>query len=77
MDLAVSAAERDFRNRARTWLAENVPRDAAPDDPRASQQLELAWQREQFDSGWAGVNWPSEYGGLGLSLAEQLIWYEE
>jgi alkylation response protein AidB-like acyl-CoA dehydrogenase len=77
MDLAVSAAERDFRNRARTWLAEHVPRDAAPDDPRASQQLELAWQREQFDSGWAGVNWPSEYGGLGLSLAEQLIWYEE
>ncbi|MGD0081922.1 MAG: acyl-CoA dehydrogenase family protein [Acidimicrobiales bacterium] len=77
MDLAVSAAERDFRDRARTWLAENVPRDAAPDDPRASQQLELAWQREQFDSGWAGVNWPSEYGGLGLSLAEQLIWYEE
>jgi alkylation response protein AidB-like acyl-CoA dehydrogenase len=77
MDLAVSAAEHDFRDRARTWLADHVPRETAPDDPKASQHYELAWQRAQFEGGWAGVNWPVEYGGLGLSLAEQLIWYEE
>ncbi|HKH87844.1 MAG TPA: acyl-CoA dehydrogenase family protein [Acidimicrobiales bacterium] len=77
MDLAVSATERDFRHRARTWLEEHVPGEAAPDDPKASQQFELAWQRLQYDAGWAGVNWPVEYGGLGLSLTEQLIWYEE
>ncbi|MET1132366.1 MAG: acyl-CoA dehydrogenase family protein, partial [Aeromicrobium sp.] len=36
-----------------------------------------AWQRQQFDGGWAGISWPSEYGGRNLSLMEQLIWYEE
>jgi alkylation response protein AidB-like acyl-CoA dehydrogenase len=77
MNLDVSPAERDFRERARTWLAEHSPGDAPADDPRAAQQFELAWQALQFEAGWAGVSWPVEYGGLGLSLAEQLIWYEE
>jgi alkylation response protein AidB-like acyl-CoA dehydrogenase len=30
-----------------------------------------------FDAGWAGINWPREFGGRGASLMEQLIWYEE
>jgi alkylation response protein AidB-like acyl-CoA dehydrogenase len=77
MNLDVSPAERDFRERARTWLAEHSPGEAPTDDPAASQEFELAWQAEQFKAGWAGVSWPVEYGGLGLSLAEQLIWYEE
>jgi alkylation response protein AidB-like acyl-CoA dehydrogenase len=77
MNLDVSPAERDFRQRARTWLAEHVPSQEPPDDPRAAQQFELGWQALQYEGGWAGVSWPVEYGGLGLSLAEQLIWYEE
>ncbi len=77
MNLDVSPAERDFRERARTWLAEHAPREDPPEDPRGAQEFELAWQRLQFEAGWAGVSWPVEYGGLGLSLAEQLIWYEE
>jgi alkylation response protein AidB-like acyl-CoA dehydrogenase len=77
MNLDVSPAERDFRERARTWLGEHAPRQAPPPDARRAQQFELAWQQLQFEAGWAGVSWPQEYGGLGLSLAEQLIWYEE
>ena len=26
---------------------------------------------------WAGVAWPKEFGGLGLSGLQQVIWYEE
>jgi alkylation response protein AidB-like acyl-CoA dehydrogenase len=37
----------------------------------------MAWQRKMFDAGWAGINWPKEFGGRGASLMEQLIWYEE
>jgi alkylation response protein AidB-like acyl-CoA dehydrogenase len=37
----------------------------------------MAWQRAQFDGGWAGVAWPKEYGGRGLSLIQQMIWHEE
>ncbi len=77
MNLDVSPAERDFRERARTWLGEYAPREEPPPDARGAQQFELAWQQLQFEAGWAGVSWPAEYGGLGLSLTEQLIWYEE
>jgi alkylation response protein AidB-like acyl-CoA dehydrogenase len=38
---------------------------------------DLAWQRLQFEAGWAGIAWPVEYGGQGLSLTQQLIWHEE
>lgn len=41
------------------------------------RDFDLAWQRAQFDSGWAGVTWPVEHGGCGLSLVRQMIWYEE
>ncbi|HEV8064505.1 MAG TPA: acyl-CoA dehydrogenase family protein, partial [Acidimicrobiales bacterium] len=77
MNLDVSPAEQDFRERARTWLEENKPSEASPEDPQGAYEYELAWQRRQYEGGWAGVSWPKEFGGLGLSLAEQLIWYEE
>jgi alkylation response protein AidB-like acyl-CoA dehydrogenase len=39
--------------------------------------FDTAWQRRQFEGGWAGIAWPVEYGGRGLSPVEQLIWFEE
>ncbi len=27
-----------------------------------------AWRRRLFDAGFAGVSWPEEYGGRGLSV---------
>jgi alkylation response protein AidB-like acyl-CoA dehydrogenase len=77
MDLDVTPEEAEFRERARQWLAENVPRDPFPSDSHAARAYELEWQRVQYESGWAGISWPVEYGGLGLSLVEQMIWYEE
>jgi alkylation response protein AidB-like acyl-CoA dehydrogenase len=77
MNLDESRAERDFRERARAWLAEHSPGEAPFDDATAAQKFELEWQAAQYEAGWAGASWPVEYGGLGLSLAEQLIWYEE
>ena len=41
------------------------------------RDFDLAWQRKQYDGGWAGISWPREYGGRGASALEQLIWYEE
>ncbi len=41
------------------------------------REFDLAWQRVQWDAGWAGIAWPEEYGGRGLSLIQQLIWFEE
>ncbi len=41
------------------------------------RDYDLVWQRRQYDAGWAGIGWPEQYGGRGLSLAQQLIWHEE
>jgi alkylation response protein AidB-like acyl-CoA dehydrogenase len=78
VDLKVSAEDVAFRDEVRTWLGENDP--GADDRPRGGEGMrsfDLAWQRKQFDAGWAGINWPTEYGGRGLSLLQQVIWYEE
>ncbi|MEU9457001.1 acyl-CoA dehydrogenase family protein [Streptomyces sp. NPDC048277] len=67
-----------FREEARTWLEEYVP-----DEPRPTthgpevRDFDVAWQRRQYEGGWAGIDWEREYGGRGLSLRQQVIWYEE
>ncbi|MGH1504113.1 MAG: acyl-CoA dehydrogenase family protein [Acidimicrobiales bacterium] len=35
------------------------------------------WQKEMAEAGWAGLHWPTEYGGQGLSKDHTAIWYEE
>ena len=77
MDLDFSVAQRDFREEVRTWLAEHKPTEPRPSDPAGIRAYDTGWQRTQYDGGWAGISWPREYGGRGLSLLEQLIWYEE
>jgi alkylation response protein AidB-like acyl-CoA dehydrogenase len=77
MDLAFSVEDDAFRAEVRTWLAENAPRGRRPRTTAEERDVDLAWQRKQFDAGWAGIAWPTEYGGRGLSLTQQLIWHEE
>jgi alkylation response protein AidB-like acyl-CoA dehydrogenase len=77
MDVSFSAEQRAFREEVRTWLGENAPKEARPHGGRAIRDYDLAWQRTQWDAGWAGISWPAQYGGRGGTLIEQLIWYEE
>jgi alkylation response protein AidB-like acyl-CoA dehydrogenase len=70
----------DFRNRVRAWLAENAPRRGAADDESATR-ADLAAQKEfqarLYDAGFAGLTWPKEYGGQGLTNAEQIAFGQE
>jgi alkylation response protein AidB-like acyl-CoA dehydrogenase len=77
MDLSFSSADEEFRDEVRTWLAENTPGDPRPHDLGAARDYDLAWQRRQYDAGWAGIGWPEAFGGRELPLTQQLIWYEE
>ncbi len=77
MDLQLSAADTEFRHEVRDWLADNIPRERVPQHGPDKRAFELTWQRQQFDAGWAGINWPEEFGGRGLSLTQQMIWFEE
>jgi alkylation response protein AidB-like acyl-CoA dehydrogenase len=77
MDLRYSEEDRAFRARAREWLRANVPEKRRPAHGEAAAQFDRDWQRKLYEHGWAGVAWPKEYGGLGLSGLQQVIWYEE
>jgi alkylation response protein AidB-like acyl-CoA dehydrogenase len=77
MNLDFSLAEREFRDEVRSWLHENVPKEPSPPEGPEMRAFDTAWQRKQYDGGWAGIAWPKEYGGCGLSTVEQLIWFEE
>ena len=73
----MSSSIETFRQEARAWLAANVPTEPPPEDGPASREFTLAWQRRQAQGGWAGINWPKELGGRGLSVMEQIVWFEE
>ncbi len=77
MDLHFSEADQEFRQRARTWLKDHIPTQRRPAHGEAAAQFDRQWQKKLYEHGWAGVNWPREYGGLGLSEVQQVIWYEE
>ncbi|MCW2897639.1 MAG: dehydrogenase [Actinomycetia bacterium] len=65
----------DFRNRARAWLEQHAPRrgDAELGEPRrADIAAQKAFQAKLYDAGFAGITWPNEYGGQGLTNAEQI-----
>lgn len=77
MDLNYTEEDVAFRARARAWLKDNIPRESRPPHGDAIARFDRDWQRKLHDHGWAGLNWPREYGGLGLSEVQQVIWYEE
>jgi len=45
--------------------------------PPNLHQHAMLWQRHCFDAGWAGVHWPAEYGGMGLTVDHNVVWHEE
>ncbi|OBI17687.1 acyl-CoA dehydrogenase [Mycobacterium sp. E2327] len=63
----------EFRGRAKAWLAANLPRLDSEDamvlerDELASWRRARELQRKLYDGGFAGICFPREYGGLGLS----------
>ncbi len=77
MDLSFTDEDRTFRQEVRSWLRDNVPTAERPHDFAAARAWDMAWQRRQFEGGYGGIAWPREYGGQGLPLVRQLIWFEE
>jgi len=78
MEISFSPEEERFRAEARAWLEANKPaKRPAAHDLVGWRDFDRAWQRTMFEAGWAGINWPREFGGRGATLMEQLIWYEE
>ncbi len=77
MEFRFTPEDERFRDEVRTWILANAPREARPHDEPSARAYDSAWQARQYEGGWAGIAWPVEFGGLGLSLMQQLIWHEE
>ncbi|MDH3685732.1 MAG: acyl-CoA dehydrogenase family protein [Myxococcales bacterium] len=80
MDLRHSPEDEKFRDELRAWLEREVPahgESPSIHDWDARRVYDTGWQKKLFEAGYAGINWPKEYGGGDLSLPQQLIYYEE
>jgi len=76
MDLSNSAAELAFRDQLRAWLEANHS-GQAPVGEDGGFAFAREWQRRLADAGWAGVDWPVEYGGRGATVTQSAIFYAE
>lgn len=80
MDLRYSAQDEAFRAELRSWLTTataEIGVRPTNEDWTERRNYDERWQRMLFEAGYAGINWPTEYGGRGASLTEQLVYYEE
>ncbi|MGH1504968.1 MAG: acyl-CoA dehydrogenase family protein [Acidimicrobiales bacterium] len=72
--------EEEFRARVNAFLSEHATGlDYETPDPRSANELEAnkAFQQKLFDAGLAGLTYPKEHGGQGLSLAFEKAFREE
>lgn len=45
--------------------------------PPSRHRQALRWQQHLAETGWAGLHWPVDFDGQGLSREHSVIWYEE
>jgi alkylation response protein AidB-like acyl-CoA dehydrogenase len=76
MDLTLSPDEEEFRDELRSWISEHHP-GREPDGDEASFEFRRDWQKALNGRGWAGLTWPTEFGGAGASMIAQAIFFEE
>ena len=81
MDLTYPPEAEEFRGVISGWLQENLPDGWGEPDffmtPDERKLFNSAWTAKLFDGGWICASWPTEYGGKGLSLLQQVVLTEE
>ncbi|MDQ1684833.1 MAG: hypothetical protein QOC82_1570 [Frankiaceae bacterium] len=83
MDLTYSEADEQFRAEFRGWLDANLPAEWrergfwARQDRDEGFQMRREWEAEKARAGFAGIQWPTEFGGRGGTPAQRAIYDEE
>ena len=90
MDFEDSPELAAFRVEVRAFLEDHAElrrgderdwsRNGAATDPDLAADYRArchAWQRLLHESGWAGLAWPTAFGGRGLSAAHQIVFNQE
>ncbi len=73
-----------YRTRIRTWLADNLVGRFAdlrgaggPGREHEHFGERIEWERHLAAAGWNCIGWPTEFGGAGATLRQQVIFHEE
>jgi alkylation response protein AidB-like acyl-CoA dehydrogenase len=79
MNFHDSPEDAEYRARVRQWLAEAVAELPGPEPTTIAERLPFwrPWQQRVHAAGYAGLAWPTEYGGQDASLVQQAIFLEE
>jgi alkylation response protein AidB-like acyl-CoA dehydrogenase len=83
MDITFSPEQEQYRVRVQEFLREVLPdgwgtaKHPLPRTPEEQAKVGLWWERTVWEHGFAGISWPKDYGGQGLTWVEQVIFSEE
>ena len=85
MDFNDTPQEAEFRAKCRAWLEANAALKTKKTNSAKNMNvgnkslLEAAaeWQKKKYDAGWAMIHWPKEFGGIGATPIERIIWAQE
>ncbi len=80
MHVTFSESELEFREEVRAFFRDELPddiREAMDAGAELEPEMQIRWQKILFHKGWAGVNWPVEYGGTGWSPVQKYIFARE
>jgi len=70
-------ADRAFRAEVRDWIAANLPFDLCNRPFRIPPAELKPWHRKLYARGWIAPHWPKAVGGMGATLTQQIILFEE
>jgi alkylation response protein AidB-like acyl-CoA dehydrogenase len=70
-------ADRQFRQEVRAWMEHNAPRELCHRAERPTPADLKPWHRRLYEKGWIAPHWPKEHGGMGATLTQQIILFEE
>jgi alkylation response protein AidB-like acyl-CoA dehydrogenase len=70
-------SDADFRRDVSQWLEQNLPARLRNLPVRPAFEDASWWHRKLFERGWIAPNWPKDHGGMGATVAQQIILYEE
>ena len=80
MHVTFSEEELAFQEEVRAFFRDELPddiRQAMDSGAELDSEMQIRWQKILFNKGWAGVNWPVEYGGTGWSPVQKYIFARE
>ncbi len=74
---ADSPEDTAFRAEVRGWIEANAPAELCHRPHRIEPAELRPWHRMLYEKGWIAPHWPKAAGGMGATLAQQVILLEE